>query len=106
MGGFQAAGIGICQMPCPEQRAWGGVARRYLVLAYGSKGTVRYRLRRPLAWMFVWYTRRVYARLARRVVRDIADYGRSGVRSPGWRGSARHPRAGYRSPWTWAARWG
>src|SRR5215471_1441693 len=76
--GFQAAGTGICQMPCPEQRAWGGVAKRYLVPMYGSEGTVRYRLRHPLTVVFLWRTRWVYARLARRVVRDIADYARSG----------------------------
>jgi uncharacterized protein YbbK (DUF523 family) len=74
---FQDEEVGIYQMPCPEQRAWGGVLKRYLGVAYGSKGTVTYRIRRPLTWMFVWYTRIVDARLARRVVRDIADYVRS-----------------------------
>ena len=36
-------GAGICQMPCPEQAAWGGVGKRYLVFGRG-----RPRLR-PLA---------------------------------------------------------
>src|SRR5215207_7243130 len=26
---LQRAGVGIVQMPCPEQRAWGGVDKRY-----------------------------------------------------------------------------
>lgn len=71
-------GIGLCQMPCPEQRAWGGVRKRHLLHLYG---------RRPLRWRPVRltmlavgnaWTRRVYRRLARRVADDIADYLRSG----------------------------
>jgi predicted secreted protein len=92
--GFQAAGVGMCQMPCPEQRAWGGVAKRYLVPAYGSQGTLRYRLRRPLTWVFLWRTRRVYARLARRVARDIADYARSGCEVTGVVGIGASPSCG------------
>jgi predicted secreted protein len=74
--GLRAAGVGIYQMPCPEQRAWGGVLKRCLVPMYGSRGTIRYRLRRPLTWLLVGRTRLIYARLARRVVLDIADYVR------------------------------
>jgi uncharacterized protein YbbK (DUF523 family) len=92
--GFQAAGVGICQMPCPEQRAWGGVAKRYLVPMYGSYGTVRYRLRHPLTVVFLWRTRWVYARLVRRVVRDIADYARSGVEVAGVVGVGPSPSCG------------
>ena len=92
--GFQAAGVGICQMPCPEQRAWGGVAKRYLVPMYGSEGTVRYRLRHPLTSVFLWRTRWVYARLARRVVRDIADYTRSGFEVAGVVGVGASPSCG------------
>jgi hypothetical protein len=32
-------GVGICQMPCPEQRAWGAVLKRWILRAYGSQGT-------------------------------------------------------------------
>lgn len=94
--GFQAAGVGICQMPCPEQRAWGGVTKRYLIPMYGSKGTVRYRLRHPLTVAFLWRTRWVYARLARRIVRDIADYARSGVEVTGVIGVGPSPSCGVR----------
>ena len=31
-------GVGICQMPCPEQRAWGGVLKRRMLRAYGARG--------------------------------------------------------------------
>lgn len=91
---LQAAGTGICQMPCPEQRAWGGVAKRWLVPVYGSEGTLAYRLRRPLARVFVWWTRLAYARLARRVARDVADYARSGFEVTGVVGVGASPSCG------------
>jgi hypothetical protein len=61
---------------------------------YGSEGTVRYRLRRPLTWVFLWRTRWVYARLARRAARDIADYTRSGFEVAGVVGVAASPSCG------------
>ncbi|MGA8803873.1 MAG: hypothetical protein WB866_04225 [Solirubrobacterales bacterium] len=77
---LQRLGIGIHQMRCPERQAWGGTVKRLMIPAYGSKGTVLYRFRAPLLRLFVWYTRLVYWRLARAVVRDIQEYQRSGVR--------------------------
>lgn len=71
-------GIGICQMPCPEQLAWGGVLKRRLLLAYGARDTPLYMLRAPLLRLFVLYTHLVYARLARDVAKQIADYDRAG----------------------------
>lgn len=72
------AGIGLCQMPCPEQRAWGGVRKRYLLRLYGRRA-LRWRLvrRMTLAVATAW-TRVVYRRLARTVADDIADYRASG----------------------------
>jgi hypothetical protein len=32
--GLQRQGVGICQMPCPEQDAWGGVLKRRLLAMY------------------------------------------------------------------------
>lgn len=80
IGELQRLGIGIHQMRCPERQAWGGTLKRLMIPAYGSKGTVVYRFRVPLLRLFVWYTRLVYWRLARAVVRDIREYQRSGVR--------------------------
>jgi hypothetical protein len=37
---FQQQGLGIYQMRCPEQCAWGGVLKRRVLLFYGSKGTI------------------------------------------------------------------
>src|SRR5512142_460283 len=33
--GYLESGVGICQMPCPERRAWGGVLKPYLWLGLG-----------------------------------------------------------------------
>jgi predicted secreted protein len=87
-------GIGICQMPCPEQRAWGGVLKRRMLRAYGARGTVVYRLRAPLLRLFLLYTRLEYWRLARRVVAQIADYERSGFKVIGIVGVGASPSCG------------
>jgi hypothetical protein len=48
---------------------------RFTVLA----GTVRYQFRRALLPLALWYTRRIYRRLARETAAQIADYQKSGV---------------------------
>jgi predicted secreted protein len=71
-------GIGLCQMPCPEQRAWGGVRKPHLLHLYGRR-PLRWRpLRLTILAVANAWTKRVYRRLARRVAHDIADYLRSG----------------------------
>jgi len=65
-------------MRCPEQRAWGGILKRYVLPLYGSRDSLLYRWRHLLLPLFLWYTRRIYWRMAREVVRDIEDYMRSG----------------------------
>jgi len=72
-------GIGIVQMPCPEQHAWGGVLKRRMLPAYGATGILRGTAARIGVRPFVWYTRLVYARLGRRIAAQIADYRRSGM---------------------------
>jgi predicted secreted protein len=62
---YLARGIGICQLPCPEQHAWGGVLKRRMLVAYGAGGTLKAPVVRLLLRPFIWYTRHVYARLAR-----------------------------------------
>jgi predicted secreted protein len=69
-------GTGIVQMPCPEQRVWGGVLKRRLLWVLSHRwvarpGPVLVRLATP-------YLRRRYARLARSVADDIEDYLASG----------------------------
>src|SRR5512143_830165 len=64
-------GLGMVQMLCPEQHAWGGVLKRRMLLFYGSKGTLRYRLRDVLLPVMLWYTRRIYRRLAQETANQI-----------------------------------
>jgi predicted secreted protein len=70
--------LGIVQMPCPEQQAWGGVLKRTMLRAYGMRGTLLDRLRPLLLWAFIFYTKLVYRRQARQVAKQIHDYSRSG----------------------------
>jgi predicted secreted protein len=71
-------GIGFCQMPCPEQRAWGGVRKRHLVRLYGCR-PLRWRpVRHAALGVGMAWTTVVYRRLARRVAGDVADYLHSG----------------------------
>lgn len=69
-----ARGYGMVQMPCPEERAWGGLLKPFLLAAVGSRGTLLYRLRGFLFPVFIWHTRRIYRRLARATARQMADY--------------------------------
>jgi hypothetical protein len=94
---YLAGGVGICQLPCPEQRAWGGVLKRRMLVAYGSGGTLMAPLVRLLLRPFIWYTRRVYARLAKMVARDILDYRRSGMDVVGMVGIGGSPSCGVRA---------
>ena len=79
VGVLEDAGVGIVQMPCPEEVAWGGVLKPWLLLAYGARrrwwnpltGVAH---RAGLAW-----TRCVYRRLARRIVKQMRDYQKAGV---------------------------
>jgi predicted secreted protein len=89
-------GCGLYQLPCPEQRAWGGVLKRSITPVFGAEGTLRYRPRRPLLWLFTCYSRVYYRWLARRVAADIADYQRSGFAVVGVLGVGGSPSCGVR----------
>jgi len=71
-------GLGIVQMPCPEQHAWGGVLKHRLVRYFGSKGTLIYRTRNVVLPLLLWYTRNVYRGLAKQVANEIEEYQTSG----------------------------
>ena len=87
-------GVGIYQMPCPEQRAWGGVLKRYTLFFYGAGGTWRRLLVPALMPLFTRYTRWVYASIARTVARDVEDYVRSGFDVVGIVGVGASPSCG------------
>ncbi len=94
---FRRDGVGICQLPCPEQAAWGGVFKPLLLTMFGSRGSLRHRLRRPLLALFGWYTRLVYRRLAHVAARQIAGYVRAGFTVVGVVGLADSPSCGVRT---------
>ncbi len=76
--GLVAAGTGICQMPCPEQLAWGGVLKPWMTRFYGSRLTRWSPTRRIVVALARSWTVIAYGRLARRVAADVADYVSNG----------------------------
>jgi predicted secreted protein len=91
---FQRAGLGIVQMRCPEQCAWGGVRKRHILAVYGSRGSLIFRLLPVLVPLFLWYTRVRYWFLAGVVARDIDDYLGSGYSVAGVVGVGGSPSCG------------
>lgn len=77
---LMAMGVGIVQMKCPEQYAWGGVLKKYLWIALDSKGAIIFFIKPLLLKVFLAYTRSIYKRLARETAYMIRDYFRSGYR--------------------------
>ena len=69
---------GIVQMQCPEQVAWGGVAKRLFLATYGRSGPVPFPILKAVLPLFVAYTRIRYWLLAKQQVRSIKDYQRHG----------------------------
>ncbi|HSL76370.1 MAG TPA: hypothetical protein VK867_05455 [Candidatus Limnocylindrales bacterium] len=92
----QASGVGICQMACPEQRAWGGVLKRRMLLGFGADADRPFLLRTLVAWLFVAYTRWRYDRLAAHVVAEVADYRHAGFDVVGIVGVDGSPSCGVR----------
>jgi len=74
---FIRDGVGLYQMPCPEQLVWGGVMKRFILRFYGAERTWA-RFGGLLLPVFRWYTRWRYRAIAERVAGHIADYARSG----------------------------
>jgi predicted secreted protein len=86
--------IGIVQMPCPEQIAWGGVTKRLMLLAYGAKGTFFYRILSLFLPLFLFYTKVVFRRVARETAGQIKDYLASGFSVVGVMGIDGSPSCG------------
>ena len=91
---YMHAGVGVYQMPCPEQRVWGGVLKRHLLSMYGIRLSWVRRLRRPLSAVAIRYSKFAYARVAHGVVQDIADYVQSGFEVVGIVGISASPSCG------------
>ncbi|MEZ5381196.1 MAG: hypothetical protein R2754_05305 [Microthrixaceae bacterium] len=76
---WAASGVGIVQMPCPEQRVWGGVLKRRLWLLTFIGRRLPGSLRQAVVRLALGYTRLRYERIAREVAHQILDYRRSGI---------------------------
>ena len=76
---IDAAGVGIVQMPCPEEHAWGGVLKPWLLRAYGARRQWWFPPRGAFMRVGLAWTRHVYRRLARQIVHQIRDYQRGGM---------------------------
>jgi predicted secreted protein len=92
-----ARGVGIVQLPCPEEQAWGGVLKRRLLRWYGAQGRWWYALRGLLLPLGLCYTRFVYRRLARATAAQIEDYQRAGIQVLGVVGVDGSPSCGVRT---------
>jgi predicted secreted protein len=71
---YTGEGIGIHQMPCPEQQAWGGVLKTRMIRLYGARLLRWGPARHAVVTVIQWWTTLAYRRLARRVAADIDDY--------------------------------
>jgi predicted secreted protein len=92
----QRSGVGIVQMVCPEQQAWGGVLKRRMLMCLGAdRGPLR-SIRKLVMPLFVAYTRWRYDRLASRVAAEVADYRRAGFDVVGIVGVDGSPSCGVR----------
>lgn len=94
---IMTSGIGIIQMKCPEQLAWGGIHKRYMWLSLKSPGFLLQHLKSVLFPIFLAYTRFIYRRLARAVAREILDYVNSGYEVVGILGIDGSPSCGVNS---------
>lgn len=77
--------LGIVQMPCPEERAWGGVMKRRFLRLYGlarRRGVPRGAVA-AIGVAARFLTGRIYRRLARQVARQVKDYDAAGWRVVG-----------------------
>lgn len=91
---LQKKGIGIIQMKCPEQKTWGGVLKREMLMGYCIKGTFLKPFLNAYMVFFIWKTKRSFKKIAREVVSEIKDYMDSGFEVSGMIGIKGSPSCG------------
>ncbi len=91
---LKAKGYGIVQIKCPEQKAWGGPLKPYLWMGVAVENSVLYKLRKLAVAIFLRHTRRVYRKLAKEVVKEIASYEKHGFEVVGVIGIGGSPTCG------------
>lgn len=85
-------GTGIVQMPCPEQRVWGGVLKTRMLWLIQHPRIAR---AVPVVWPAVRrHVRSRYAHQARAIAADVEDYQASGLSVRGIVGVAGSPSCG------------
>lgn len=94
---LQKQGIGIIQMKCPEQKTWGGVLKKEMLMGYGIKGTPLNAFRKPYMMHFTWKTKKSFRKIAEEVVAEIKDYTLSGFEVVGIVGIKGSPSCGISS---------
>ena len=97
---LQSKGYGIVQLPCPEHAAWGGIDKPYLWLGVGLAQSTLYQFRKIIFPIFLWRTRRVYKRFAKKTCNMIRDYLRAGYRVAGIIGVDGSPTCGVKQTLT------
>jgi len=91
---LQREGIGMVQMKCPEQKTWGGVLKREMLMGYCIKGTFLRPFLNILMIFFIWKTKRSFKKIAKEVVSEIKDYMDSGFEVSGIVGIKGSPSCG------------
>ncbi len=87
-------GIGIIQIKCPEQHAWGGIRKWVMWIPFDSKNSLTYYFIRLFMPLFLFYTRLIYRRIAGSLVDDISNYIKSGFTVTGIIGADGSPSCG------------
>jgi len=87
-------GYGIIQLPCPEQKAWGGLQKPYLWLGIDNKKTIIYPFRHLIYRFFILHTKRIYSKIANKTVKEIRDQMKAGYTVKGIIGIGGSPTCG------------
>lgn len=91
---LQKQGIGIVQMTCPEQKTWGGILKREMLMGYCIKGTFLKPFQNTYMIYFIWKSKRSFRKIAEEVVSEIKDYIDSGFEVSGIVGIKGSPSCG------------
>lgn len=91
---LQKQDIGIVQMKCPEQKAWGGVQRWLMWLSLGMGGKVTGPILMLFLPFFTLYTKWSWTRIAKNTVGEINDWAKSGYDVVGIIGISGSPSCG------------
>ena len=86
--------VGIVQLSCPEQHAWGGVLKRRMLALYGRRVLRSSAARHVVVVAARWMTGLQYRRLARRAAGEIEDYVANGFEVVGVVGVGASPSCG------------